>query len=117
MSDAEVAASVIAARTGIERHDVAVVLGSGWGPAADAIGAGVEVPMSDLVGFPAPTVRGHEGAVRSVKVGRSNVLRVDDDGADHDGGPQRDTYELGHHFLCGHVSRPRLDEPNSTVIH
>lgn len=74
MSDAEVAASVIAARTGIERHDVAVVLGSGWGPAADAIGGGVEVPMSDLAGFPAPTVRGHEGAVRSVKVGRSNVL-------------------------------------------
>ena len=29
------AARAIGARTGVARHDVAVVLGSGWGPAAE----------------------------------------------------------------------------------
>jgi purine-nucleoside phosphorylase len=35
---AEEAASELARRTGALTHDVAVVLGSGWGPAADAFG-------------------------------------------------------------------------------
>src|SRR5690606_37920793 len=32
------AAAAIADRTGVERHDVAVVLGSGWAPAAEQFG-------------------------------------------------------------------------------
>ncbi len=68
------AAAIIAQRTGCERHDVAVILGSGWGPAADAIGTGVEVPMDILPGFPAPTVPGHAGGIRSVHVGSQRVL-------------------------------------------
>ena len=35
---AELAAETIAARTGVPRHDVALVLGSGWGGAADLLG-------------------------------------------------------------------------------
>src|SRR3954447_24271204 len=35
---ARAAAAELARRTGVERHDVAVVLGSGWAPGADALG-------------------------------------------------------------------------------
>ena len=36
---ADAAAAVIRERTGVERHDVALVLGSGWGQTGDLIGA------------------------------------------------------------------------------
>jgi purine-nucleoside phosphorylase len=56
-------------------HDVAVVLGSGWTPAADAIGAAqAEIPLADLGGFPASTVPGHAPTVRSVTAGSVRVL-------------------------------------------
>jgi purine-nucleoside phosphorylase len=55
--------------------EVAVVLGSGWRSAADALGdAEVELPMTDLPGFPVPSVPGHEGTVRSLRVGGRRVL-------------------------------------------
>jgi purine-nucleoside phosphorylase len=57
------------------RHDAAVVLGSGWAPAADAIGATqAEIPLADLGGFPASTVPGHTPTVRSVTAGPVRVL-------------------------------------------
>ena len=69
------AAAIIAQRTGVAKHDVAVVLGSGWRPAADVIGAPEhELAMADLPGFRPPTVEGHGGTVRSVRVGERNVL-------------------------------------------
>jgi purine-nucleoside phosphorylase len=69
------AAAAIAAATGLQQHDVAVVLGSGWRPAADGFGAAAhELPMVDLPGFVPPTVAGHVGTVRSVPVGDRNVL-------------------------------------------
>jgi purine-nucleoside phosphorylase len=72
---AELAASVISARTGIEQHDVAVVLGSGWGPAVDELGTpAAEVPMADLPGFSAPTAAGHGGRVLSIPIGTNRVL-------------------------------------------
>ena len=56
-------------------QDIAVVLGSGWTPAADAIGpATTEVPLIELGGFPEPTVPGHNPVVRSVDVGPLHVL-------------------------------------------
>ena len=56
-------------------HDCAVVLGSGWKPAADAIGATeAEVPLTELGGFPEPTVAGHTPTVRSVIAGPVRVL-------------------------------------------
>ncbi|OYN80026.1 purine-nucleoside phosphorylase [Mycolicibacterium sphagni] len=73
--DAEHAATVIAERTGVERHDVAVVLGSGWAPAAAALGTPVaEVPMSAIPGFTPPSALGHRGRVLSVPVASHNVL-------------------------------------------
>ena len=56
-------------------HDAAVVLGSGWSPAADAIGAAeAEIPLAELGGFPASTVPGHAPTVRSVTAGTVRVL-------------------------------------------
>jgi purine-nucleoside phosphorylase len=64
------AAARLAEATGIGRHDVAVVLGSGWRPAADRLGTPVaEVATSGLPGFPQPTAAGHAGLVRSLPVG------------------------------------------------
>ncbi|WP_336027989.1 purine-nucleoside phosphorylase [Geodermatophilus sp. FMUSA9-8] len=57
------------------RHDVAVVMGSGWAPAADAFGAPDGfVGMSELPGFAVPTAQGHGGEVRSIRVGERRVL-------------------------------------------
>jgi purine-nucleoside phosphorylase len=56
-------------------HDVAVVMGSGWAPAADAFGAPeAAIAIGDLPGFAAPTAVGHGGEVRSVRVGTQRVL-------------------------------------------
>ncbi|HEV2783110.1 MAG TPA: purine-nucleoside phosphorylase [Actinophytocola sp.] len=72
---AEEAARALAERTGQDKHDVAVVLGSGWRSAAREIGpASVEVPMAELPGFTAPTAVGHGGSIRSITVGQRRVL-------------------------------------------
>src|SRR4051812_46243372 len=56
-------------------HDVAVVMGSGWAPAADAFGeASYAVAIRELPGFAAPTAVGHGGEVRSATVGDRKVL-------------------------------------------
>lgn len=74
-ADASRAAAVIAERTGVPAHDVAVVLGSGWAPAVDALGAPTAtVPMAELPGFSAPTAAGHGGRILSIPVGERRVL-------------------------------------------
>ncbi|HEY5016618.1 MAG TPA: purine-nucleoside phosphorylase [Streptosporangiaceae bacterium] len=78
-ADPYAAAAASAARlaklTGQAAHDVAVVLGSGWLPAADALGpADTEVPLAELGGFAEPTVAGHIPAARSVPVGPLRAL-------------------------------------------
>jgi purine-nucleoside phosphorylase len=72
---AAASAARVAELTGVPRHDVAVVLGSGWAPAADALGsAEAEVPLADLGGFPPPTVGGHSPVVRSLRAGGVRAL-------------------------------------------
>jgi len=99
---AEASAAALGQRTGRPEHDVAIVLGSGWAPAADALAetggpteggapgradggasranggapgqAGIEVPLADLGGFPPPTVAGHSPVVRSLILGDLRVL-------------------------------------------
>ena len=69
------AAEVLAERTGIPMHDSAVVLGSGWRPAADGLGTPTaEIPFSTLPGFATRQVIGHAGTVRSVQLGDRRVL-------------------------------------------
>lgn len=61
--------------TGVDKHDVALVMGSGWLPAVDALGeATAEVASTDLPGFAAPAVEGHAGRIRSVRAGDKNLL-------------------------------------------
>ena len=72
---AEQAAAALAEKTGIERHDVALVLGSGWLPAVDALGeATAEIATTDLPGFSAAAVAGHSGKIRSVRSGDKQLL-------------------------------------------
>jgi purine-nucleoside phosphorylase len=74
--DAATAADAIGALTGVARHDVAVVLGSGWGDAAAQLGAVVwEGALADVPGVPAPTVGGHKGRLYSLDVaGRATLV-------------------------------------------
>ncbi len=66
---AAAAASTIAERTGVERHDTALVLGSGWQASIDLLGETVaEIPVTELPGFSAAAALGHVGVVRSVRV-------------------------------------------------
>ncbi|MHA7218340.1 purine-nucleoside phosphorylase [Arthrobacter sp. MDT1-48-3] len=61
------AADHIARVTGIDRHDTALVLGSGWGEAAELIGeTTATLDAADIPGFTAPAVVGHTGTIRSV---------------------------------------------------
>jgi purine-nucleoside phosphorylase len=71
---AAASAARLAERTGEPAHDVAVVLGSGWAQAADALGTGPEVALADLGGFAPPTVPGHVPVVRSIHLGELRVL-------------------------------------------
>ncbi len=72
---AEAAAARLRELTGADTHDVALVMGSGWGPAADAFGAAEsEFAVTDLPGFPPPTVEGHVGAVRSYRLGDKRAM-------------------------------------------
>jgi purine-nucleoside phosphorylase len=72
---ANLSAQKLAEITKIARHDVLVVLGSGWTPAIEALGkADAELAVTDLPGFSAPAVAGHAGKLRSVKVGNYQTL-------------------------------------------
>lgn len=67
---ARAAAAVIAERTGVEGHDVALVLGSGWGEAGDLIGETLAtIDNEDVPGFARAAVVGHSGTMRSVAIG------------------------------------------------
>ncbi|HWD62699.1 MAG TPA: purine-nucleoside phosphorylase [Humibacter sp.] len=64
---ARAAAERIARLSGVERHDIALTLGSGWGKAADLIGETVAtIPATDIPGFSRSPVPGHVGTIRSV---------------------------------------------------
>ncbi len=72
---AQDAADAIRDRTGVDEHDVAVVLGSGWAPAVAELGDPVAVlPMAELPGFTPPSAAGHGGQVLSLRIGDRRVL-------------------------------------------
>src|SRR5579875_2794579 len=67
---ARAAAAVIAERTGAPRHDIALVLGSGWGQAADRFGETLTtIDNAEVPGFAAAAVAGHSSAMRSIAIG------------------------------------------------
>ena len=72
---AEQAATRLREVTGVDKHDVVLVMGSGWLPAVDALGeATAEVSTTDVPGFAPPAVEGHAGKIRSVRSGDKNLL-------------------------------------------
>lgn len=63
------AAQVLADRTRIAQHDIALTLGSGWGGAADLLGDTVaEIPADQVPGFRPPALDGHVGTLRSIRL-------------------------------------------------
>ena len=78
LAAASIAATEIATRTGVAAHDVALVLGSGWVTAVDALGTpAYECDSHEITGFAAPAVEGHSGKVRSYEIqGDGKKIRV-----------------------------------------
>ena len=64
----------MAERTGSRAHDVAVVLGSGFGDYAAIQAGAVAVPYRDIPGFPLPGAAGHAGVAYSCRKGANRVL-------------------------------------------
>lgn len=73
-SSAREAARAITARLSGRAPSMAIVLGSGLGGLAKAIGNPIRVPFADIAGFPTPTVAGHEGAVIAGTLGGRDVV-------------------------------------------
>jgi purine-nucleoside phosphorylase len=69
----QLAAATIAERSGRQRHDVGLVLGSGLSGFADALPGAVIMDSAEL-GFPQPKVTGHTGHVVSSEVGGRRLL-------------------------------------------
>jgi len=69
LTAAQQAANEIAQRTGFQSHDIALVMGSGWVSAVDALGRPVyECDADEISGFLPPAVEGHSGKVRSYEI-------------------------------------------------
>jgi len=64
---ARIAADEIREATSVDRHDIALTLGSGWARAADLMGeTTATIPAAEITGFGAPALAGHVGTLRSV---------------------------------------------------
>ena len=75
LAAAQLAAVELRRRTGVDRFDVAVVLGSGWKRAAGELGEPVaDIASTELPGFVAASVAGHEGRIRTVARNAKRVL-------------------------------------------
>jgi len=71
------AAADIARLTGIETHDIALTLGSGWGRAAELIGETVAtIPAHEVTGFSRPALEGHVGTLRSIRTPQGKHVLV-----------------------------------------
>jgi purine-nucleoside phosphorylase len=71
------AGASIASRSGIDHHDIALVLGSGWSGAADLLGETLwEAPATDIPGFRAPALAGHVGTLRSIRIGDTDRVAL-----------------------------------------
>ncbi|HEX5868740.1 MULTISPECIES: purine-nucleoside phosphorylase [unclassified Microbacterium] len=74
---AAAAAEDIARVTGVERHDIALTLGSGWGKAAELLGETTATfPATEITGFSAPALAGHVGTLRSIVTPRGRRVLV-----------------------------------------
>lgn len=71
------AAAQLNAAAGIDHHDIALVLGSGWDGAAELLGDTIaETPASEIPGFHSPVVAGHGGALRTIRLSNGSHALV-----------------------------------------
>jgi len=75
---AEIAAAEIAERTGVPKHQIALVMGSGWVDAVHAFGRPItELLSEEIPGFLPPSVPGQSGKIRSYELaGKSGPIRA-----------------------------------------
>lgn len=75
---AQHAAAEIASVTGVRRHDIAVVLGSGWAPALEGLGSVVaSIPAGNIPGFVSSGIDGHAGTLTSIRLANgTHVLAI-----------------------------------------
>lgn len=74
---ADQAATVIKEHSNVDNYDIALVLGSGWGGAADLIGETIdEIPAHEVPGFSKPAVVGHEATMRTIRIHGSDKIAL-----------------------------------------
>jgi purine-nucleoside phosphorylase len=72
--DIDQSATLLRQRLGALQPRIAVLLGSGWGPVADAVQGAVDVPYAELPAFPTLAVGGHTGLLRAGTLGGREVM-------------------------------------------
>jgi len=70
----QAAATGVAERTGRDDHRLGVVLGSGLGSYAATLPGAIEIPYTEIPGFPVPRVAGHAGSLISTELDGRPVL-------------------------------------------
>jgi len=70
----DTSAGLLRARLGERRPRIAVLLGSGWGPFADAVTDAVTVPYAELPAFPRLAIGGHAGLLKAGRIGRQELI-------------------------------------------
>ncbi|WP_226347073.1 purine-nucleoside phosphorylase [Agilicoccus flavus] len=73
---AEEAAARLRERLGLDRIDVALVLGSGWSSATEVLDPIASCELADLPGFSAPVVPGHGGRLIAVRTPGGRVAAI-----------------------------------------
>lgn len=69
------AAGMLERLTGVVKHDIAIILGSGWDVVAPFLGeVTLDIPATEIPGFLPPTVDGHAGRIQSIKAGDKHIL-------------------------------------------
>jgi purine-nucleoside phosphorylase len=72
----ETAAQFIREKSGIDKFDIGVILGSGLGGLVDAIEDPIVIPYSEIPNFPQSTVKGHSGKLYVGTLGDKKVVML-----------------------------------------
>ena len=71
------AVEFLSSRFGVDRIDLALVLGSGWSAGADQLGEGLgEITLGAVPGFRKPVVKGHGGVLKLVRTAGGRTAAV-----------------------------------------
>lgn len=77
LNTATQAAEIVARESGVSRHEIGLIVGSGWGLVSDYLGEiSADIPAEVLPGFGQTTVPGHSGRVKSVQTAQGKQVLV-----------------------------------------